>query len=262
MNKKYALVTGGSSGIGKAICFELAKLNFNLLVVGRNEKNLNELQIELQNQYKIDVTILKKDLSDVQQTNAIVDYINANKINLSVLINNAGYGLWGTFAELDLDAQFKMLHVNVNAVIILTHKLLPLLKQQPQSYIMNVSSTTAFQPVPYLGLYAASKSLVDNFTKSLHIELVKHAPNISVSSLLPGTTDTGFIDVGGFNDKIKTMAKKVEMSPESVAKIAIKGMLQKKYEIIPGAINWWSAKAVGFLPATIINHISKGIYEK
>jgi short-subunit dehydrogenase len=262
MNTKYALVTGGSSGIGKAICFELAKLNYNLLVVGRNEKNLTDLQSELQNQYKVEVTILKKDLSDLQQTNEIVNYIQSNKINLSVLVNNAGYGLWGTFAELDLDAQFKMLNVNVNSVIILTHKLLPILKQQAQSFIMNVSSTTAFQPVPYLGLYAASKSLVDSFTKSLQIELAKHATNISVSSLLPGTTDTGFIDVGGFNDKIKKMAKKVEMSPESVAKIAVKGMLNKKYEIIPGAVNWWSAKAVGFLPATIINNISKGIYEK
>ncbi|MFM2048903.1 MAG: hypothetical protein RI955_1451 [Bacteroidota bacterium] len=262
MNKKYALVTGGSSGIGKAICFELAKLNYNLLVVGRNEKNLHELQLKLQDEYKIEVTILKKDLSDLNQTEEIINHIVAHKIQLSVLINNAGYGLWGTFEELSLDAQFKMMTVNINSVMMLTHKLLPILKSQSQSYIMNVSSTTAFQPVPYLSMYAASKSFVDSFTKGLQMELKKHAPNVSVTSLLPGTTDTGFIDVGGFNDKIKKMAKKVEMTPEAVAAIAVKGMLNKKYEIIPGAVNWWSAKAVGFMPASLINNISKGIYEK
>jgi short-subunit dehydrogenase len=262
MDKKYALVTGGSGGIGKSICIELAQRNYNLIIVGRNEKNLAELQSKLQNENKIEVTILKKDLSDANQVEEIIKHIASNKIPLSVLINNAGYGLWGTFEELSLDAQFKMLNVNINAVVTLTHKLLPILKQQSQAFIMNVSSTTAFQPVPYISMYAASKSFVDSFTKGLQIELKKYAKNISVTCLLPGTTDTGFIDVGGFNDKIRTMAKKVEMSPEAVAKIAVKGMFNKKYEVIPGAVNWWSAKAVGFIPASVINNISKGIYEK
>jgi short-subunit dehydrogenase len=262
MNKKYALVTGGSGGIGKSICVELANRNYNLIIVGRNEKNLTELQNKLQTENKIEVTILKKDLSDLKQTDEIIQHIILNKIPVSILVNNAGYGLWGTFEELELDAQFKMLNVNINSLVTLTHKLIPILKQQSQSYIMNVSSTTAFQPVPYLSMYAASKSFVDSFTKGLQIELKKYAKNISVTCLLPGTTDTGFIDVGGFNDKIKTMAKKVEMSPEAVATIAVKGMFNKKYEVIPGAVNWWSAKAVGFMPASIINNISNGIYEK
>ncbi len=262
MQKEYALVTGGSSGIGKAMCFELAKKKYNLIVVGRNEKNLNELQQKLQTEFGVEVIILKKDLADAAQTQQVVDYVLQNKIPLSILINNAGYGLWGTFEELSMDEQNKMLQVNIHAVLSLTHQLLPILKAQKQAYILNVSSTTAFQPMPYLNSYGASKAFIDSFTKALQIELKKHAPNVSVTCLLPGGTDTGFIDRGGFNDKIRKMADKVNMTPKDVANIALKAMFNKKYEIIPGAINWWSAKAVGFMPASLINKITTEIYEK
>ncbi len=262
MQNTYALVTGGSSGIGKAMCFELAKKKYNLLVVGRNEKNLNELQQKLQAEYGIEVIVLKKDLSNAQQTQDVVNFCLEKKLPLQILINNAGYGLWGTFHEMKLNDQMEMLYVNVNSVLQLTHQLLPLLQQQSQAYILNTSSATAFQPVPYLNVYAASKAFVDSFSKGLSLELKKYAPNISITSLLPGGTDTGFIDRGGFNDKIKKIAAKVNMTPEAVAKIGLKAMFAKKAEIIPGAMNWWSAKAVGFMPAALINKITTGIYEK
>jgi hypothetical protein len=262
MQNNFALVTGGSSGIGKAMCIELAKKKFNLIIVGRNEKRLADLEADLKKNYAVDVIILKKDLADKNQTQEVIDYCIDKKIPLQILINNAGYGLWGVFHEMSLEEQNEMLFVNVNSLLMLTHQLLPLLKQQQQAYILNTSSATAFQPVPYLTVYAASKAFVDSFSKGLNLELKKYAPNISVTSLLPGGTDTGFIDRGGFNDKIKKLADKVNMTAESVAQIGLKAMFAKKAEIIPGAMNWWSAKAVGFTPASLINKITTGIYEK
>ena len=262
MQNQYALVTGGSSGIGKAICFELAKKKYNLIIVGRNEKNLTDLQTQLQNEFKIEVAILKKDLVDLNQTKDIVAFIQQNNIPLSILVNNAGYGLWGTFQELSFTEQMEMMQVNVNSLLLLTHELLPILKQQTQAYILNTSSATAFQPVPYLSVYAAAKAFVDSFSKGLNLELKKYAPNVSVTSLLPGSTDTGFVARGGFNERIQKMADKFNMTPEAVAQAGLKAMFAKKAEVIPGFSNWIGAKAVGFMPAALINKITTGIYEK
>ena len=262
MKNKFALITGASSGIGKAMSMLLAKQNYNVILVGRNEANLKQTQTEIIAAHNVEAIIFAADLADAAQTQALIDFTINGKFQLEILINNAGYGLWGTFEELSCAAQLEMMQVNMNSVIMLTHQLLPILKNQTQAYILNTSSATAFQPVPYLSVYAASKSFVDSFTKGLQLELKKQAPQVSVTSLLPGSTNTGFITRGGFNERIQKIADKVNMTPEAVAEIGLKAMFAKRAEIIPGASNWFGAKAVGFLPAALINKITTGIYQK
>jgi len=256
---KHAIVTGASKGLGKAIAFALAGKGYDVLLVARSAHLLEEAAKGIRNVYSTKTFTLSLDLSDTDSANKIVNWCKQYNFQPSVLVNNAGYACWGMFDELSLEEQRAMLQVNVGSLLSLTHLLIPDLKNHPRAYILNVSSTSAFQPLPTMAVYAASKVFVRSFTKSLRYEL--RNTSISVTCLTPGPVDTEFINRAGMQ-VMKPTAKKFEMPPEDVAQAAIKGMFNKKVEVIPGFTNALSGKLSNLIPDKWLIKIAAGIYEK
>src|SRR5438552_3090330 len=157
---QVAIVTGGSKGIGFALAEELAKRGYDLLLIARSESELKVACNTLSDKYKINSLSFTVDLSEDAAPDKIFEFIKKNNLSVSVLINNAGFALWGSFEELSFEDQKRMLMVNVVNLLKLTHLLLPELKKQPKSYILNVASTTAYQAMANFNVYAASKAFI------------------------------------------------------------------------------------------------------
>lgn len=255
---KYALVTGASKGIGREIALLLARAGYHLLLVARSEADLQQVA-KLANEYKVNAFYLLIDLSMKDAAEAVATWCKSKASSLTILVNNAGYGVWGNFDQLSLADQMNMLKLNVDVVLELSHHLLPLLKQQEQAYILNISSTAAYQAVPTLSLYAASKTFILSYSRALRYELKDSS--VSVSCLCPGPTATGFSSRAGM-DALAELAEKFNMSAEVVAKIGLKGMFNKKAEIIPGFLNKISAFGTRLLPKSLIERITARLYQQ
>ncbi|SDT34352.1 hypothetical protein SAMN05216490_3153 [Mucilaginibacter mallensis] len=247
----YAVVTGASKGIGRDIAILLAKKGYKLLLIARSATELKQLNEELQN----GSLYFAVDLSEPGAAKKVAEF--CDKLQVSVLVNNAGFGLWGNFDECNIEQQLNMLQLNINAVVELTHYLLPQLKQQ-SSYILNVSSTAAYQAVPTLAAYAASKAFVLSFSRALRVEL---KGSVSVSCLCPGPTDTSFAHRAGM-DSLADLAEKFNMKPAEVAKLGVEGMFKKKAEIIPGFLNKLSSIGARYINKSLIERITAGLYKK
>jgi short-subunit dehydrogenase len=165
--KDFAVVTGASKGIGKAIAHELAKRGCNLLLTSRSENLLNVLSSELTAKYKIQVHILAADLSDSTAPQRLYNFCMEKNLPVNILINNAGYGLWGGFNELNLDDQLNMLRLNNEIIVRNTYVFLDLLKKQKQSYILNVASTAAYQAVATMAVYGSQQNFCSQFQQGV-----------------------------------------------------------------------------------------------
>ena len=221
-----ALITGASSGIGRDIARELSYRGYDLIVVARREEKL----IELKNELKTNVDIISMDIS--LQENCIELYKMAGKID--ILINNAGFGVFGDFTETDLYKETQLINTNIIAVHTLTKLFLKDMKARNEGYILNVASISGFMPGPLMASYYASKSYVLRLTEAIAKELDKSNSKVCISALCPGPVNTEFNDVA--NVRFKTKA----LSSEYVAKYAIEKMLKRKLIIIPG----WQMKAI------------------
>lgn len=229
---QFALLTGAANGIGRAIAFELAARKYNLLLVDLDGKGLADLQPELQQRFGITAAAFVVNLSQAGAAQQVFEWSVPYHQQLTILINNAAYGLNGAFDQLPLDDQLGIIDVNIKAVLGLCHHFIPILKQQPNGYILNIGSNAGFQAVPYLNLYAASKAFIISFTRSLRYELRK--TNIRVTCVNPGSTDTHFVDRAGMGERIRKTAGRYNMTAEAVAKIAVQSLLTKKKEVITG----------------------------
>lgn len=257
--KPYALITGASKGIGKAIAYELAKEGYPLLLVARSEVELKALSDALQIKYGIiNAPFLSIDLSANGASFKVTDWIKTNNYPIGFLVNNAGYGVWGDFSESTLTDQLGMMQLNMNVVVELSHLLVPILSQEKQAYILNISSTAAYQAVPTLAVYSATKAFVLSFTRALRFELAQ--TSISVTCFSPGPVATGFASRAGL-DAFSKMAEKFNMQPDEVAKMAVKAMFSKKSEVIPGFTNIISVYANRVLPKAFIEKTAAGIYK-
>lgn len=257
---KYALVTGASKGIGKSIAEELASKGNNLLLIARSEQLLKETAEHIRNTYKVQAEYLAIDLASLHAVEIIYNWYNSKGYQLNILVNNAGYGVWGKFHALHNVAQYDMLQVNMLTLVQLTHLFIPELKKNSVSYILNISSSAAYQAVPTLSLYAASKAFVLSFSRGLHTELKNEG--IRVSCVCPGPTSTGFIERAGMSEAIQKKADLFSMTPESVARIAVKGMYKGKAEIIPGLVNKITAFATYVLPKALMEGIANNLYKQ
>ena len=256
----YALVTGASRGIGRAIALQLAQRGYDLLLVARSEAQLMALAQEISQQHQRQAQVLALDLAAPGAAETVAAWATGQTEQLAVLVNNAGYGLWGRFEQLNLAEQQNMLQLNMALPVALTHALLPALHRVPKAFVLNVASTAAYQAVPSLALYAASKAFLLSFSRGLRYEL--KTTNVSVTCLSPGATTTSFADRAGMGAELQATANKVSMTAEAVAEFAVAGLLAGEAEIIPGMFNKVSASLTSIVPKGIVEKVAAGIYEK
>lgn len=226
-----ALITGASSGIGYEISKYLAKLGYDLILVGRNQEKLEELS----NILNVDVKIVIMDLSDLSKVKEL--YVLVKKQDIDILVNNAGFGLFGEFFETDIKRELEMIDVNIKALHVLTKLFLKDMVKKDKGYILNVASAAGFGSGPLMATYYATKAYVLHLTEAILYELKRKKSKVSVSILCPGPVKTNFDNVAGVKFKGKGLESDV------VAKYAINKMLSKKAIIIPG----FSIKLVTFL---------------
>ena len=256
-----ALITGASRGIGRALALGLAQRGYDLLLVARTADQLQALAQEVQTQYQRAAQVLALDLTQPEAAARVATWATHQApAGLTVLVNNAGYGLWGRFEQLNLEEQLNMLQLNLNLPVQLTYALLPQLRQAGQGYILNVASTAAYQAVPSLTIYAASKAFLLSFSRGLRYEL--KTSKISVTCLSPGATSTAFNDRAGMGAELQKVANKVAMTPEAVATAGLQALFAGKAEYIPGVLNKVSAGLTNVVPKSLVEKIAAGIYEK
>lgn len=217
-----ALITGASSGIGLAFARYLSSKNCDLILVSRDKEKLEKIQSELKGR----VTIIVADLSIEQKVKEL--YALTKKENIDILINNAGFGLFGNFTETELSKELEMIETNVKAVHILSKLFLKDMEKRDSGYILNVASSAAFQPGPLMSTYYATKSYVYQLSLALNYEQKKKKSDVHVSVLCPGPVDTNFNNVAGVKFGVKPL------SSDYVAKYAIQKMFEEKPVIIPG----------------------------
>ena len=226
-----ALVTGASSGIGKEMAKYLDSIGYELILVSRDKEKLEEVANSLKNKSKIIVMDLRQ-IDDIKSL-----YVLVKNDDIDVLVNNAGFGLFGSFTETDLGRELEMIDLNIKAYHILTKLFLKDMKRKNKGYILNVASSAAFSSGPLMSTYYATKSYVYRLTEAIYYELKKENINVHVSCLCPGPVDTNFNRVAGVSFAVKPLTSKY------VAKYAIDKMFKNKMLIVPG----FKMKLVRFL---------------
>ncbi len=247
-SEKFTLVTGASSGIGKAISFELAKRKHNVLLVSLPGQGLEKIAAELQSRYQIKTGWFETDLSMTRGPKSVFDWTRSENYTVQYLVNNAGIA--GTMAIDNVDEKYidDRLLVNIRALVILCRYFIPEMKKLPSAGILNISSLSAFFSIPFKSIYAASKAFVMNFSRAIRTELKN--TNISVSVVCPNGVRTN----QGTHARIEAHGNKgrlVTLDSEEVARIAVDGMLKRKFLIIPGKLNYMLFTASRFIPISI-----------
>lgn len=217
-----ALITGASSGIGRDMAIELANRGIDLILVARRKERLEELK----NSLNVNVEIIPLDISNKENCYTLYEQVKSK--NIDILINNAGFGVFGKFDEIDLEKEINMINLNITALHILTKLFLHDFKKRNSGYILNVASSAAFSAGPLFTSYYASKNYVYRLTEGIYEELRRDKANVYVGALCPGPVDTEFNDVANVKFGVKSLTSKY------VAEYAINKMFKKKLIIVPG----------------------------
>lgn len=271
----WALITGASSGIGRDMARYLYDLGYNLIIVARNKNGLEKLKKDLENSKKrIDqeesnekiknkksenrtmqeILVIPKDLSIAEK--CVELYEETKHISLDLLVNNAGFGVFGEFIETDLEKEINLINTNITAVHVLTKLYLKDMIKQNKGHILNVASIAGMEPGPLMAAYYASKAYVIRLSRAINKELKKKKAKVKISILCPGPVDTNF------NNVAKVVFKAPSMSSEKVAKYGIDKALRGKLIIIPGFLN----KSIRFfskiIPDAILEEVAYHIQRK
>jgi uncharacterized protein len=249
----YALVAGGSKGIGYAIAEALAKRKFNLILIARHWDSLESAKNKLESKYGIHVELLANDLSREQSADSIANWCISRKIPLKVLCNVAGAGGTKDYLSASIDTMRYFVDLNVKSCMALSYLLLPLLEQNTPSYILNVASMAGLAPIPVKNMYSATKSAVVFFSYSLNYQLRDR--NIHVSCLAPGPVFTKPSIEQDTKEKLGWIGKKMAVPPEKVGEIAVKQTLKGKMLIIPGMISKFSSVFIRIMPRQVITNM-------
>lgn len=261
MNNKevFSLVTGASSGIGKAIAYELASRGYSLLLISLPNENLTQVAEDIHEKYNVSTEYFEVDLSEQLGPKSVFNWVVKNNYKLNMLVNNAGMAGTSVFKECDEKYIDDRVMVNVRALAHLCRYFVPLLSQHEKAYILNVSSLSAYFAIPYKSLYSSTKSFVLNFSRAIRTEL-KETP-VSVSVLCPN----GVITNAGTYGRIEAHGKKAQwtsISPEKVARKAVTGCLSKRFLIIPGKINWFLLFLSRLIPRVLEQRILYNEFKK
>src|SRR6476620_97869 len=244
------LITGASSGIGEVFARKLAARGRNVLLVARSEEKLVTLCNELGRSNRIRAQYVALDLSKPESAEQLFDEAGKRGLTVELLINNAGFGSMGEFGNLDLARELNMIDLNIKSLVELTHRFLQPMIERRQGAIINVASTAAFQPVPFMATYAATKAFVLSFSEALWEE--NRAHGIKVLALCPGVTDTNFFEAARGH---KPPAR-VSQTPEEVVDTALRGLAQGKSHIISGWTNFLMTQSERFAPRSLITRVA------
>ena len=252
--RPYALVAGGSKGIGYAIAEALARRSYNLVLIARNPDTLLLAKTRLESAYPVQVFTLSYDLSREESATAIAQWCTDKNIRLKMLCNVAGLGGAEDYLSLSLDSLRYMVRLNVESCMALSLTLLPLLETNAPSYILNVASMAGFAPIPAKNMYSATKSAVIFFSYSLRYQLKDK--NISVSCLNPGPVFTKPGIVKETKEKLGWLGMKMAVSPRKVGEIAVQETLNGKLIIVPGT----AAKLMSIILRALPRRLAVKIY--
>ncbi len=230
-----ALVTGASSGIGAAIARELASRGHAVTLVARREERLRSLADELSSEHGVEAGVIAADLIDADSRAELELELARNGRYPEVLVNNAGFGSRGEFITNDTGRMTDMVRLNVEAVVELTSRFLPGMVQRGRGAIINVSSTSAFQPLPGAAVYAAGKAFVLSFSEAIRTEL--RGSGVTVTAVCPGPVKTEFTDAAGMGGIEDETPDVFWTSVETVARLAVAGAEADKRVVVPGALN-------------------------
>ena len=246
----YALIAGGSKGIGYAIAEALAKRKYNLILIARHLEGLQKAKSKLESEYSVHVEILAYDLSHEETATEIAQWCTERKIKLKVLCNVAGLGGAKDYLSQPLDTLRYMVNLNVGSCMALSLTLLPLLEQNAPSHILNVASMAGFAPIPVKNVYSATKSFVVFFSYSLRYQLKKK--HISVSCLSPGPVFTKTSIKEDTEKKLGWFGKQMAVPPKKVGEIAVRKTLKGRMMIVPGTLSKIMSGVIRILPRRLI----------
>jgi len=229
--KETALITGASSGIGYEFSQILAAKGYDLIITARNTEKLDQLREKILEEYQVNVTVIPKDLSIVTSSKELYLEIKRQKLKITLLINNAGFGDYNEFSTSDIEKQLQMVQLNISSVISLTRYFVEDMKISNYGKILNVSSILAFFPMPLFSVYAATKSFVLSFSEALNEEL--KPTNISITCLCPGPTRSNFTKNSEMEHS-RAYKNLKQAKPKDVAKLGIRAMLKGNRTVIYG----------------------------
>lgn len=243
LRKKTALVTGASSGLGVDFARNLAAQGCDLILVARREDLLQQVKQEISGRFQVDVEVMPLDLTDVDATSRLYEQVAERGKAVDVLVNNAGYGLYGRFLEIPWQREKDMIELDIITLVHLTKLFLQGMVARNFGYVLHVSSIGAYQPTPLYASYSAAKSFVLSFGEAVNYELRK--TNVRCTVVSPGVTATEFLKVAG---QQPTLYQRLAMMPSAdVARIGVESMLKGRASVVPGrlnAITAWSNRLI------------------
>ena len=246
--KKTALITGASVGIGYELSKIFAGNNYNLVLVSRTKQKLEAISKELENKHGIQAKVIPKDLSKSTAPQELYDEIVADGIEITVLVNNAGFGLNGKFVDISTDKQMELIQLNITSLTMLCKLFGTDMVKRRSGRILNVASTAAFQAGPCMSTYYASKAYVLLFSEGINNEFAQNGVDVSV--LCPGPTNTEFADRAKLN-YTKILNVPWIMNAAEVAEIGYAGLMNRKKIIIPGVMNKFLAFNSRLMPRSL-----------
>jgi short-subunit dehydrogenase len=255
MSGETVLITGASSGIGWELARLFAADKSNLILVARSHDRLERLAVVLRQQTGCQTRVLVSDLSDPAAPQAIYDELRRDGVQVDVLVNNAGFGAGGRFAEVPWERHLAMLQVNLTALVHLTRLFLPEMIQRRTGGVLNVGSTAAFQPGPMQAVYSATKAFVLSFSEALTEEL--GGTGVRVTCLCPGATATGFAAVAGMEKSLLFRSGVMDVRP--VARAGYRAFRAGRPIVVPGLLNQITSFSVRFTPRWIVRKIARAL---
>jgi len=248
-----ALITGASAGIGREFAHRFARDGHDCVLLARSDDALHDLADTLESTHSGNTHVLPADLSVPGVADDILAKLQERDLTVDMLVNNAGFGARGSFAELDAPQQIDMIQVNVTALTHLTRHLLPGMLDRDRGGVLNVASTAAFQPGPYMSVYYATKAYVLSFSEGLAGEV--RDTNVTVTCLAPGPTETAFMDRADMHGT-KLFENASKMTPEAVAETGYEAFRDGQSLVVPGWPNKIGAVMVRFTPRSVARRVA------
>ena len=247
---KTALITGASSGIGRAFALALAERGMSVVLVARSEERLHALAEEVVRRNKVRAEVIAADLSQEQAALHIQQEVQQRDLKIDLLINNAGFGVNGYFETISPERDHQQVMVDIAAVVDLTHAFIPsLLERAREAAIINVASTAGFQPVPYMAAYGASKAFVLSFSQALAEEY--RTRGLRILALCPGATETDFFNIAGESASVGR-----RRTSEQVVATGLRALEQGRAVVVDGRMNAFTAQLAWLTPRRLVTRFA------